>query len=41
LIDVVSGGQAAVKGISNYIDKALIRAVLIEFFEEKGISYNQ
>ncbi|UCF61214.1 MAG: PTS sugar transporter subunit IIB [Anaerolineaceae bacterium] len=41
LVEVVSGGKAAVKGISNYIDKSLIRAALIEFFEEKGIPYNE
>lgn len=40
LIEVVSGGKAIVKGVSNYIDKSLIRAALIEFFEEKGIPYN-
>ena len=41
LIEVVSGGKAIVKGISNYIDKSLIRAALIEFLEEKGIPYNK
>lgn len=41
LVEVVSGGRAIVKGVSNYIDKSLIRAVLIEYFEEKGIPYNK
>ena len=41
LIDVVSGGRATVKGISNYIDKSLIRAALIEFFEENDIPYDE
>ena len=41
LIDVVSGGKATVKGISNYIDKSLIRATLIEYFKENGIPYNE
>jgi galactitol-specific phosphotransferase system IIB component len=41
LVEVVSGGKATVKGISNYIDKAMIKAALIEFFEEKGITYNE
>lgn len=41
LIEVVSGGKGVVKGISNYIDKSLIRAALIEYFEENDISYNK
>jgi PTS system ascorbate-specific IIB component len=41
LIEVVSGGRAAVKGISNYIDKSLIRAALIEYFEENDVPYNK
>ena len=41
LIEVVSGGKAVVKGISNYVDKSLIRAALIEYFEENDIPYSQ
>jgi PTS system ascorbate-specific IIB component len=41
LVEVVSGGMAIVKGVSNYIDKSLIRAALIEYFEENGIPYNK
>jgi hypothetical protein len=39
LVDTVSGGQAVVKPIHNYIDKALIKEKLIEFFEERDIPY--
>jgi PTS system ascorbate-specific IIB component len=39
LVDTVSGGQAVVKPIHNYIDKALIKEKLIEFFEENDIPY--
>jgi hypothetical protein len=38
---VVSGGRAAVKPISNYVDKAMIKAALIEYFEENEIPYNE
>jgi len=41
LVEVVSGGRGVVKGISNYIDKSLIRAALIEYFEENDIPYNK
>ena len=41
LVEVVSGGRGVVKGISNYIDKSLIRAALIEYFEENDIPYNE
>ena len=41
LVEVVSGGKGVVKGISNYIDKSLIRAALIEYFEENDIPYNK
>ncbi len=41
LVSVVSGGNAAVKSISNYIDKGLIKQALIEFCKEKGIPYKE
>lgn len=41
LVSVVSGGNAIVKSISNYIDKGLIKQALIEFCQEKGIPYQE
>jgi PTS system ascorbate-specific IIB component len=41
LVENVSGGRAKVKPISNYIDKSLIRAALIEYLEEEGIPYKK
>ncbi len=41
LVDNVSGGRAKIKPISNYIDKSLIKAALIEYFEEEGIPYKK
>lgn len=41
LVASVSGGNAAVKGISNYIDKGLIKKALIEYCQEKGIPYKE
>jgi PTS system ascorbate-specific IIB component len=41
LVSVVSGGNAIVKSISNYIDKGLIKQALIEFCKEKGIPYKE
>jgi PTS system ascorbate-specific IIB component len=41
LVDNVSGGRAKVKPISNYVDKSLIRAALIEYFEEEGVPYKK
>jgi PTS system ascorbate-specific IIB component len=41
LVEVVSGGSAVVKSISNYIDKRLIKQALIEFCTEKGIPYKE
>jgi len=39
LVEVVSGGHAVVKPVSNYLDKTLIRAALVEFFDAEGIDY--
>ncbi len=39
LVEICSGGKAAVKGVTNYIDKSLIKAALIEFMTERGIAY--
>ncbi len=36
LVEACSGGQAAVKGIRNFVDKNLIRAALQEFLHERG-----
>ncbi len=41
LVSVVSGGNAIVKSISNYVDKGLIKKALIEFCNEKGIPYKE
>jgi PTS system ascorbate-specific IIB component len=41
LVDNVSGGRAKVKPISNYIDKSLIKAALIEYLDEEGIPYKK
>lgn len=41
LVSVVSGGNAIVKSISNYVDKGLIKQALIEFCNEKGIPYKE
>ncbi len=41
LVSVVSGGNAIVKSISNYIDKGLIKQALVEFCTEKGIPYKE
>lgn len=39
LVDVISGGYAVVLPISNYLDKELIKAALIQFFDERGIPH--
>lgn len=39
LVNTVSGGQAVVKAISNYIDRGLIKKALVEYCQEKGIAY--
>ncbi len=41
LVNSVSGGNAMVKSISNYIDKGLIKKALVEYCQEKGISYKE
>ncbi len=39
LVSSVSGGNAVVKSISNYIDKGLIKKALVEYCQEKGIPF--
>jgi PTS system ascorbate-specific IIB component len=41
LVSVVSGGNAVVKSVSNYIDRGLIKSALIEYCTEKGIPYKE